>query len=205
MTTFYLIRHGHVDTVNRLIGGRQPGIHLTPQGRQQAEALAERLAEEPIAHLFSSPLDRTRETARPVAERLSLEVHLADDLLELDFGQWTGCEFHDLQSDPHWKRFNAFRSGTRIPGGETMLEVQSRVVGLMERLRDRHPEEAIALVSHGDVIRSALCYWLAVPLDFFQRIEISLASVSILRVDKHGPLVLAMNATLGAPTARAWR
>lgn len=195
MTTFYLIRHGHTDAIGRGISGRQAGVHLSQEGRQQAQALADWLAGQPIGQLFASPLDRTQETAAFLAERLGLAVQTAEELIELDFGDWTGKEFREVKSDPLWKRFNTFRSGTQIPGGESMLDVQSRLVRFLQRLRAEYPEDAVALVTHGDCIRAAVCYWLAVPVDLLHRIETSLAAVTIIRVDQYGPLILAMNAT----------
>ncbi|HSU65911.1 MAG TPA: histidine phosphatase family protein, partial [Tepidisphaeraceae bacterium] len=85
--------------------------------------------------------------------------------------------------------------GTRIPGGELMLEIQSRIVKQMLRLREVHPEQCVAIVSHGDVIKAALAYWLGVPLDLFLRIEISLASVSVVAIGDYGPWVLCVNNT----------
>lgn len=202
MTTFYLIRHGHIDALGHSIAGRQAGVHLSASGRRQAEALAEWLADAPICRILSSPLERTQETAGILAKRLHLNVETADELIELDFGDWNGAQVRDLQADPQWERFNAFRSGARIPGGESMLEVQTRLIGLMERLRAREPQECIALVSHGDVIRAGICYWLSVPIDLLNRIEISVASASVIRVDERGCVVLSINAMPESAAAR---
>jgi probable phosphoglycerate mutase len=195
MTTFYLIRHGDTPAVGHFASGRAPGVHLNDRGRRQVEGLAESLAGEPIRVVYSSPLERARETAEPLARRLGLEVRDAEELLELDFGDWTGKSFAELDPLPEWQRYNSFRSGTRIPGGELMLEVQARVVGFMQRLCSDRSEGAVALVSHGDVIRSALLHYLGMPLDHYHRIEISPASVSIVAVAEYGPVVHALNRT----------
>ncbi|HWH67867.1 MAG TPA: histidine phosphatase family protein, partial [Candidatus Sulfotelmatobacter sp.] len=96
MTIFYLIRHGENDWVGKAIAGRSPGVHLNAAGRQQAEQLAKQLAAHPIQQLFSSPLERARETAEPLARRLGLEVQIAPALTEMDFGQWTGKTLAEL-------------------------------------------------------------------------------------------------------------
>ena len=193
MSTFYLIRHGMVATVGHSIAGRQPGVHLTEEGVQQAEAVAERLAREPIRSIYTSPLERARETARPLADRLGLAAVVSDEIAELDFGNWTGRTMDELEQIPRWKLYNSFRSGTQMPGGEWMLQVQSRAVLFLQRLREQFPDEHVAIVSHGDVIRAVLLYYLGMPLDFVLRLEVTPGSVSVLRLEEYGPQVLAMN------------
>jgi probable phosphoglycerate mutase len=195
MTTFYLIRHGDTPAVGHFVAGRAAGVHLNDRGRRQVEELAEQLAGEPIRAVYSSPLERARETAEPLARRLGLAVQIVEELLELDFGHWTGKSFAELDPLPEWRRYNSFRGGTRIPGGELMLDVQARAVGFMQRLGAERPGEAVALVSHGDVIRSALLHYLGMPLDFYNRIEIGPASVSVVAVAEHGPVVHLLNRT----------
>jgi broad specificity phosphatase PhoE len=148
------------------------------------------------ARCGGSPIiERTRQTAEVVAQRLGLSTIESDALLELDFGQWTRRSFEDLESEPRWANFNAFRSGTRIPGGELMLETQARVVGLILELRDTYPNEHVALVTHGDVIKAALAYFLGMPLDLYARLEISPASCSELEVGRNFVRVLNLNLT----------
>lgn len=193
MTTFALIRHASHDLLGHAIVGRSPGVPLSQEGRRQAEFLAERLRPGSVEALHSSPLERARATAAPMAARLGLEIQIADELNEIDYGDWTSRTLADLHDLEEWQRFNLLRSTARIPGGEAMLEVQARMLRLIERLCSAHPEETIALVSHGDVIKAALAHCLGVPLDLFQRIEISPASISIIRVERFGPQVLLIN------------
>lgn len=193
MTTFLLIRHGAHLLGGDLIAGRTPGVHLSPLGREQARRMAERVARLPVAAIYASPADRTRETADLLAQTLNLPVQVLESLDELDFGEWTGRSVAELRSAEGFARWNGFRSGTRMPGGETMLEIQARVVGEMLRLREQHGESCIALVSHGDVIRAALAWALGMPLDLLTRIEIGLASVSVVAVADYGPWVLGVN------------
>lgn len=193
MTTFGLIRHANHSLLGRTIVGRTPGVRLSPAGLRQAEALAGRLADSPIGALYSSPLERARATAAPIAERLRLEVQIADELNEIDFGDWTNRTLADLHEIEAWRQFNAFRSSSRVPNGEAMIEVQGRMLRLVDRLCAAHPAQTVALVSHGDVIKATLAHHLGVPLDLFQRIEISPASVSVVRIERHGPVVLLIN------------
>jgi broad specificity phosphatase PhoE len=120
-------------------------------------------------------------------------VRIAPELDEIDFGDWTDRSFEELDGLERWRRFNQFRSGTRSPNGESMIEVQARFLALAERLAEDHGEDRVALVSHGDVIRAALAHYLGIHLDLFQRLEISPASLSVVRLDSYGPKVLMIN------------
>jgi broad specificity phosphatase PhoE len=193
MTTFALIRHAEHGFLGHAIVGRATGVRLSPDGSRQAEALAGRLEGSLIRALYSSPLERARATAAPIAARLRLEVQIADELNEIEFGEWTNWTLADLHELEGWRRFNVFRSGSRIPGGEAMVEVQGRMFRLIERLCSAHPAQTVALISHSDVIKTTLAYYLGMPLDLFQRIEISPASISVVRIERYGPEVLLIN------------
>lgn len=193
MTTFLLVRHALCDVVGAAIAGRSPGVHLNAEGRAQADALAARLETAGLAAVYSSPLERARETAAPIARRAALDVSVADGLNEVDFGEWTGRTLRELDEAPGWKAFNTFRSGTPIPGGTTMAEVQARIVGELERIRRGHPNGRVAVVSHGDVLRAAVAYFIGVPIDLFQRLEIAPASVSGLALEPWGARLLFLN------------
>jgi probable phosphomutase (TIGR03848 family) len=193
MTTFVWIRHAAHDLLGKRIVGRAPGVHLSAAGLRQAKALAERLGDGALEALYSSPLERALETAAPIGARCGLEATVADELNEIDFGAWTGRTLAALDRIEAWRRFNRFRSGVRIPEGETMLEVQARVLRLSHRLGEIHAERTVALVSHGDVIRAALAHDLGVHLDLLQRLEISPASVSVVELGPEGPRVLLVN------------
>ena len=193
MTTLFLVRHAAHDVVDRVLCGRMAGVRLAEHGRAQAERVAARLSRETIAAVQASPLDRARETAEPIARRLGLGVEVVDALTEIDVGEWTGQPFDELRDDPRWTLWNAARSSTRAPGGETMLEVQGRMVGHMEALRARFPDGAVVLVSHADVIKAALAYCLGLSLDALQRFEIAPASLSTVVIGDWGAKVVSLN------------
>jgi broad specificity phosphatase PhoE len=195
MTRFLLIRHALHSLGGETIAGRLPEVHLSPDGERQAEELAQRLSSIPIGAIYSSPLERTCQTASALSSKLNVAFQVAPELIELDFGDWTGQTLDSLRPLEDWRRFNTFRSGARAPNGELMLETQSRMVGFMTALRDLHPNECVALVSHGDVIRSAVAYFLGIPIDLFLRFEISPASVSAVSIAEYGPWVTCVNHT----------
>jgi probable phosphoglycerate mutase len=195
MTVFYLIRHALHNFGSEALAGRLPGVHLSPEGKAQAAQLAGRLANAPLKAIYCSPMERTIETAHIVASRQNLAPQICEEITELDFGDWQGQKINDLREVEQWRNFNTFRSGTRAPGGELMLEAQARIVGFLQQLREQHRNEHVALVSHSDVLKSAIAYYLGVHLDMFQRIEISPASVSIVAIAAYGPQVLCVNHT----------
>jgi len=190
----YLVRHGTNDFLAKgLLAGRLPNVHLNDEGRAEAERLSTTLASAGIQRMFSSPLERAVQTAEPTAKRLNLQIEIAPEILEINFGDWTGKAIRDLDRDPAWKNFNLYRSGTRIPNGETMLEAQTRMVAFLEKLHRENPNQTVALFTHGDPIKLVFAYNLGIPLDLFTRIEITPGSYSILRLEPWGPQVLAIN------------
>jgi len=193
MTVFHLLRHGEHGLLGRVLAGRMPGVGLTERGRAEIAAVAERLAGEKIAALYASPLQRTRESAEIVAARLGLGITFHDDLIELDFGEWTGATFDSIRADPRWQAWRTHRSLATIPGGENMRQVQRRIVEALMEMREHHPDEIVAVVSHGDVIRSALLFALGMPLDHYNRIEVGQGSISTIHIDDAGIRVLAIN------------
>jgi probable phosphomutase (TIGR03848 family) len=199
MTRFLLIRHATNHTVGKRFAGRTTGIHLNEEGLAQAQKLADRLAAITINAIYSSPLERALETAQPIAVSHKLETAVLEDFLEIDTGEWTNCTFEEIANDPKFKLFNSFRSCTRIPGGESMLEAQSRMMNGLEKLRMEHQQETIAVVGHADLIKAAVAYYAGIHLDMFQRIEISPASVSIIDIYDETARILLLNDTGAIP------
>ena len=195
MTRFILIRHGNTDAVGKRLAGRTAGVHLNAQGKEQVQKLPARLKGLSISALYSSPLERTIETAEPIAASLNLDIAINEDFLELDFGDWTNRTIDEVRNDPAFQRFNLFRSTARIPGGELMAEAQLRIVNGMQKLCAQHPGETVAMVSHGDIIKAAVTYYAGIHLDLFQRIEISPASVSVIEVFDETARILVVNDT----------
>jgi probable phosphoglycerate mutase len=203
MTYLFLIRHGENDWVDTgKLAGRTPGVHLNEKGHQQASALADRLRIQPISAVYSSPLVRCMETAKPLADVLGLSVREEPDVLEVDYGEWRGASLKELAKLPEWQLVQIYPGGFRFPNGETLREVQNRVVTALERIRLAHEGEAVAVFAHGDILRTALAYYLGTPLDMFQRIHINTASVSVIGFHRFGPHILSVNNTGEIPVIR---
>lgn len=195
MPVILLIRHGENDYVKKqLLAGRLPEVHLNTAGKAQAAALAEKLAAAPLKAVYSSPLERTVETAEPIARALNLEVILRSGLMEVDFGEWQGRKLKELSRMKLWKVVQAAPSRMVFPEGESFIQAQQRIVHELESLARRHaPEDLFACVSHSDVIKLALAYFIGLPLDMFQRLHVSPASISVLQLGDAGSRLLAMN------------
>ncbi|MCB0163740.1 MAG: MSMEG_4193 family putative phosphomutase [Anaerolineae bacterium] len=195
-TTVLFIRHGENEwTKSNKLAGRTPGVYLNEQGRKQAEALGERLAKEKIDALYTSPLERTVETARIIAAHHNLEVKQHSGLLEVDYGEWTGEEIKKLSQEKSWSQIQFYPSGAGFPGGETMYEMQARFVKEVNALVAQHPEQKIAIVGHADLIKAAIAHYLGVHFDLFQRIVISTASLTTVNFTFMGPRVVCVNDT----------
>jgi len=195
MPTLLLIRHAENDYVKKgVMAGRLPGIHLNEKGRIQAQALAEKLATAPIKALYTSPLERAVETAEPIARALGLEPILRPGIAETDMGEWQGQSYKQLRRTKAWKTVQAAPSLFRFPGGESFAECQVRMVAEIESLRLQHDnKDLFACISHGDPIKLAIAYYLGLPLDHFQRLWTSPASITALSIGEMGSRLLTMN------------
>ena len=194
MTVFHLVRHGeHAWRSRGIIAGRSAGVGLTAAGRSQMAAVGERLAGEEVVALYASPLERTRESADILAARLGLPVQCRNDLIELDFGEWTGLAFDAVRQDRRWEAWRSCRSLAAVPGGESMREAQRRAVDALAELHITHRRGNVVVVSHGDVIRAALLFALGMPLDLYARIDIDLASISTIEIADFGCRVRRLN------------
>lgn len=168
---------------------------MTEEGRHQAETVAEKLSGVPFKAVYSSPIDRTMETARAIARKQGLKVQRADGFTEVEFGKWTDKSFKVLRRTKLWSTVQRFPSGARFPEGESFPEVQGRALAEVDRLRAAHPKDVICCVSHADVIKLIVSHYLGVHMDLFQRMDIGPASVSVVAVGDSGPRVLTVNST----------
>ncbi len=195
MPTVLLIRHGHTDTAGKRLTGWARGIHLNTHGRAQAEGLVGRLEGIPVEAIYSSPLERCRETAAPLARARGLAVRVRRSLLEVDYGEWTGRSLSQLRRTKLWRVVQQAPSAVRFPDGETLLGVQDRAVAEIDRIAQEHPKSTVAVVTHADVIRLALAHYAGMHLDQLQRLVVDPASVSIVAVGGGLPRLVKVNDT----------
>jgi probable phosphomutase (TIGR03848 family) len=193
MTTIYLVRHGENDFIgkNHRLAGWMPGVHLNDRGRAQANALAEFFSKIRVKGIYASPLERTMETAEPIAKVKGLSIEKRKGLGEINCGRWEGQTLKTLSKRKLWPVIQHTPSLARFPDGETFVEAQDRVVSVIEDLRSIHksPKASFICVTHADVIKLIIAHYLGLPLDLFQRIVVMPASVSILQIDRVPKLV----------------
>ncbi len=193
MTMLLLVRHAAHDTVDRVLCGRAPGVHLGALGLAQAGRLGRRLRRDRPAALFTSPQPRAAETAAEIAPALGLDPESCAALDEIDFGEWTGRSFAALETDRRWRAWNASRATARAPGGEAMQDAAARILAWTGALPARHAGRNVVAVTHAEVIRAAIACHLGLSLDALWRIEVAPASVSAIELWEGGGRVRLVN------------
>jgi probable phosphoglycerate mutase len=190
-----LIRHALTEATGRRLSGRTPGIHLSEEGRRQAEQLAERLATVPLGAIYASPLERCSETAEAIAVPRRMTIREVPELAEIDYGRWTGRSMPQLTRTALWKKVQQTPSSITFPEGEGLIDAQRRSVAAVEEIARRHPRAVVAVVSHADVIRLLLAHYAGLHIDLFQRLIVSPASVSAIALGDRIPRIVRMNDT----------
>jgi probable phosphoglycerate mutase len=192
MTTFILVRHGECNHVNRYLAGRAAGIHLNEKGKNDITELGYYLSRYRIDKIYTSPMERTIETAQLINRKMGMEIIIDERLNEIEYGGWTGKYFTDLEECDAWKEFNCNRLIYRIPGGEMFSEVENRMVSfVLEHQSDKHTVNIV--VSHSDPIKCLLSYWGGIPIEIFNRIEIATASMSIIIISQYDAQITGIN------------
>ncbi|MFE6490990.1 histidine phosphatase family protein [Streptomyces sp. NPDC057748] len=202
MPTLILVRHGR-STANTagVLAGRTPGVALDERGAEQAAALPGRLAGLPLAAAVSSPLQRCRETLRPLlAARPELELHTEDRISECDYGDWSGRKLAELADEPLMGIVQQHPSAAAFPGGESMRGMQARAVDAVRdwnaRIEAGHGDDAMyVMCSHGDIIKALVADALGMHLDLFQRIHADPCSVTAIRYTRLRPFLLRLGDT----------
>ena len=196
-TVVFFVRHAAHDNLGSYLAGRMEGVRLGRDGIAQARRLGERMRRESFAAIIASPRERTRQTALAISQASGIgPVKVARELDEVDFGSWSGHSFDELNKDPAWREWNANRGAASTPGGESMLQVQGRVVSFVHKITKAGPGKAVVLVSHSDVIKAAVCHFLGMPITSLDRLEISPASVTTLILGDWGSKLQALNETV---------
>jgi probable phosphomutase (TIGR03848 family) len=195
MTTLLLVRHGHTDAAGKRLTGRAPGVHLNELGGRQAERLVERLEGVRIDAIVSSPLERCRETAAPLAKARGQAVDVGRAWIEVGYGEWTGRSISQLRRTKLWRRVMFAPSNVRFPGGESLLEVQGRAVDATLDIAARHARGTVVVVSHADVIRLLVAHVAGMHADHLQRLSIDTASITAVSISDGFPRLLTVNDT----------
>ena len=206
MTTLVLVRHATTASTGKRLGGRTDAP-LDEPGLEQARATAQRLAGVTLKAVYASPLPRTWQTAEIVAAPHRLTVRADDGLLEVEYGEWTDRPLKPLTRTKKWPVIQSRPSLVTFPGGESIRDAQMRAVGAVEGIVAKHKRDTVAVVSHADVIKALVSFYLGQPLDLFQRLHVSPASVTVLQLSADGgqPMLVRFNddGAMGTPPAAA--
>ena len=199
-TLIIFVRHGRTPTTGTKLPGRAPNLHLSDEGKSQAEMLAKEIEKSSssflgakVSAVYASPMERTQETAKPIAKTLNLRLRTLQGLNECDFGDWTGRRLRDLSKLKSWSIIQKQPSSFRFPNGESFTEMQNRMQKTVNKILERHPGETVVCVSHADPIKAILASAVGTPLDLFQRIVVGPCSTSVVLYTKERPLVLTLN------------
>jgi probable phosphomutase (TIGR03848 family) len=191
----FLIRHARADYDPGRLYGWTPGVHLAPDGVEDAKRLAERLEPVRFRAMYSSPLERCRETAAAVAAGRSLDIQIVEELGEVRYGSWQGRSFRSLARTKLWRTVQQHPSQATFPGGESLREMQRRGVDAIEDIKQRHRSGAVAVISHADMLKAIVAHYLGMHLDLFQRIVINPASATVLAFGDGIPRLLRLSDT----------
>jgi probable phosphoglycerate mutase len=194
-TTLVLVRHAVTAQTGPLLSGRTPGIDLSEQGVAQARAVGERLSVLRVRAVYASPIERTRQTATHIAAHHAVDVQELPGVLEADYGEWTGGTIAELAKTDLWRKVQVVPSRARFPGGESIAEMQARMVAALEEVIARHAGEVVVVVSHADPIKAAIAHFNGVHLDLFQRVIVSPASVTVFQLGPFGAALVKCNDT----------
>lgn len=191
--TILLVRHAAHAELGQVLSGRTGDSPLSEAGSEQAQALARWLAAGRIDAVQTSPVRRARETALAIAASAGLVAEVAPPLDEIDFGEWSGRRFAELEADPRWAEWNQRRGKAAAPGGEPMLAVQHRVLAHLRRVARDAAGRVVAMVTHADVIRAAVAGVLGLALDHILAFDIDPASITRIGAGQWGERLLTLN------------
>jgi len=193
MTDILLMRHSTTDDVNSRLAGRiDSPLNIT--GRQKAQELAVSLSGQPIRAVYASPMQRTMQTAQPLADRLRMSVKPMPELIQVDYGSWESKAFWELEADPVWRKYVNAPQG-QIPGGEHVDDIVARIEsGLLKISKENPGDQMVIAVSHGSIIRFAIAHFLGMEPGYSNRLKIYPGSVSVLRIMDDGVgILVSMN------------
>ena len=195
MTTIFFIRHGQTEWNKALRYQGHSDIALTPEGVQQADLVAKRLAKEPFDAIYSSDLVRARITAETIAAQHGLAVVTNPDFREVKFGEWEGLRYNEIYGGWPAEIDNFFQNPGKvcIPGGESFHEVKRRTDKALTEIRAKHEGECVAIVTHGGAIRTMLCSALGISLDLLWCFRQDNTAINIVEYEERYNILRLIN------------
>ena len=191
----FLVRHGMTPVTGVRLAGWRPGIHLSDTGRAQADGLPARFEGVPLDAIYSSPIDRCVETAKPLAAARKLRLRTRETIGEVRYGEWEYKPLKTISKTKLWGEIMAHPSEGRFPGGEAIRETQARAVAAVATIAEQHSRETVAVFTHADIVKMVLAHYTGLHLDLYARLAVAPASVSALWIGAGGPRTLTVNDT----------
>ncbi|MCF7789966.1 MAG: histidine phosphatase family protein [Prosthecobacter sp.] len=181
----YLIRHGEVDEkYHKVFGGSRIDMGLSALGLKHGEAVAEWLKDTKIDAFYSSPMLRVQQTMAPMARQRGLQPEVMPGLMEIDFGDWTGSRWDEVQANFGVSAFDWLEiiETNGIANGEDIDVLKSRVRESLLRIINAHPHGKVAVFCHGGIIRVIIALLLGVPLAHLAHFNIEYGSISLVEL-----------------------
>jgi len=199
MTRIYLVRHGevagNVGEKPTFVGWND--LPLNAKGEKQAEAVAEFLRSETLDAIYSSDLQRAKNTAEAIATPHGLTVRVDADLREVNYGAWEGLGEIELQREYslQWQARQNDPWNVAAVEGESYQQMWTRFLPKWNQMVENHAGETVVLVAHNGLIRMLLCFLLGAPFENFKRIQVSNGSVSRLQIEGQKILLQSIGET----------
>ncbi len=196
MGSIIFLRHGQAkNNTERILAGRTPGVPLTEEGVDQSEKAAKFLEDMNISTIYSSPIERAKNTAEIVGKHNSIDVRIDERLIELDMGKFTGMPYDKIFSS-HGNVFMKFYNGEleiAHNGVETFVEVKKRIQEMVDHVIENHPDENVVLVTHMDPIKAMLSTIVSLSPENLYELIIANASLNIFREYKRKISISGIN------------
>lgn len=196
MFELIVMRHGQTDwniRGQKRVMGRKP-IPINKTGRAQVRAAAKSLKDVNLDAIYTSPVMRAVQSAQMVMRgRSGIQLIEEEGIAEIDYGDWLDKTLYEIMDTPEWVTYWKHGGSAVVPGGEEVTAVQARAVAAVERARAAHPDGSVLFVSHADVVKAMMAYYLCIPLDEWQSFKIDNASISVVRFEKDRPRVWRLN------------
>ncbi len=206
MTQIVLVRHGQTEWNREERFRGQVDVPLNEVGHAQAQAVARRLADWPIRAVYSSPLSRAWETARPTAQAHGLAVQPEPGLLDINYGAWGGLSAAEARARDAdlLARWLTDPGRVRFPDGEGLADVQARAMAAMRRLADQYPDQMVMAVGHVVVNRALILGVLDTSLSHFWDLGQDNGAINVIEWRRSRWMVSLLNDTCHLADARLW-
>jgi len=204
MPIIYLLRHAQSTANSKgILAGQDNAVELSKTGFDQALDLIPRLEVIKPLKIYSSPLTRCLQTITPYMQKYpKTKFEISENLIEMDYGSWSGRKLNDLRRLSSWKIVQKSPSTFTFPNGESFKSLRRRIDNLLSDVTNT--KGPLLFVSHGDVIKMALAKVAGIKIDNFQKFVVEPGSISVISVEPHSSSILASNSLTARSIGKQW-